>query len=75
MTFFLPLALLNGVFFIMRVNECPHVTVRSYFLSLQIIDRAVKDKIKLWGGVGGVFRVTSINMQAARLHAALRGSG
>lgn len=50
MTFFLPLAPVNGVFFIVRVNECPHVTVRSYFPSLQIIDRAVKDKIKLWGG-------------------------
>lgn len=35
----------------MCVNECMRVTVQSYFPSLRIIDRAVKDEIKVAGGV------------------------
>lgn len=66
---------LGGAALIVRVNECMHVTLRSYFPSLQIIDRAVKDEIKL-GGVGGggnfprhVYKYVYVVL-AARLQAA-----
>lgn len=57
MTFFLPLSLVSGVFIIVRVNEFLHVTLQSYFLSLQIIDRTVKDKMKLGAGGFSVSRL------------------
>lgn len=49
----------GGAVLILCVNECMRVTVKSYFSSLQIIDRAVKDEIKLGGRI---FHAVSINM-------------
>lgn len=44
---------LGGAALIVRANKCKHVTVRGYFPSLQIIDRAVKDEEQPRRGAAG----------------------